>query len=107
MYVWALISTLLVTAVVAPVLAPIGVCRPQVVGHETRYIQTVKRRIAWSLSLLSAVLALPLVALASKSVFGEDLLQAGGIDHKAYTRFISERAAAQKVVADRKAAPKM
>jgi glutathione S-transferase len=50
---------------------------------------------------------LPLVALASKSVFGEDLLQAGGIDHKAYTRFISERPAAQKVVADRKAAPKM
>jgi glutathione S-transferase len=46
---------------------------------------------------------LPLVAMASKAVFGEDLLQAGGIDHKAYTRFIAERPAAQKVVADRKA----
>ena len=46
---------------------------------------------------------LPLVAMAGKAVFGEDLLQAGGIDHKAYTRFIGERPAAQKVVADRKA----
>ncbi|MEO7391553.1 MAG: glutathione S-transferase [Ramlibacter sp.] len=46
---------------------------------------------------------LPLVAMASKAVFGEDLLQAGGIDHKAYTRLVAERASAQKVVADRKA----
>jgi glutathione S-transferase len=47
---------------------------------------------------------LPLVAMASKAAFGEDLLQAGGIDHKAYTKLIGERATAQKVVADRKAA---
>jgi glutathione S-transferase len=46
---------------------------------------------------------LPLVALATKVVFGEDLLAAGGIDHKAYTRLIAERPSAQKVVADRKA----
>ncbi len=47
---------------------------------------------------------LPLVALATKLVFGEDLLAAGGIDHKAYARLIGERPSAQKVVADRKAA---
>lgn len=47
---------------------------------------------------------LPLVAMASKAVFGEDLLQAGGIDHRSYVRSIAERPSAQKVVADRKAA---
>ena len=46
---------------------------------------------------------LPLVAMASKLVLGEDLLLAHDIDWKAYTRFIGERPAAQKVVADRKA----
>jgi glutathione S-transferase len=50
---------------------------------------------------------LPLIAMASRTVYGEDLLAAGGIDHKGYTRFIAERPAAQKVVADRKAAPKL
>jgi glutathione S-transferase len=47
---------------------------------------------------------LPLVAMATKAVFGEDLLQAGGIDHKAYVKFVAERPAALKVAADRKAA---
>jgi glutathione S-transferase len=47
---------------------------------------------------------LPLVAMATRLVFGEDLLAAGGIDHKGYTRLIAERPSAQKVVADRKAA---
>jgi len=47
---------------------------------------------------------LPLVAMATKAVYGEDLLAAGGIDHKAYTRMVGERPSAQKVVADRKAA---
>jgi glutathione S-transferase len=47
---------------------------------------------------------LPLIAMASKAVFGEDLLQAGGIDHRSYVRFIAQRPSAQKVVADRKAA---
>jgi glutathione S-transferase len=46
---------------------------------------------------------LPLVALATKIVLGEDLLAAGGIDHKPYTRLVAERPSAQKVVADRKA----
>lgn len=47
---------------------------------------------------------LPLVAMASRAVYGEDLLAAGGIDHRAYVKFIGERPTAQKVVADRKAA---
>lgn len=52
----------------------------------------------------SAFNNLPLVALASKIALGEDLLAAAGIDHRAYTKFIGERPAAQKVAADRKVA---
>jgi glutathione S-transferase len=47
---------------------------------------------------------LPLVGLATKTVYGEDLLLAQGVDYKPYVKFIGERAAAQKVQADRKAA---
>jgi glutathione S-transferase len=52
----------------------------------------------------SAFNNLPLVAMASKAVYGQDLLAAAGIDHRAYAKFIGERPTAQKVVADRKAA---
>jgi glutathione S-transferase len=52
----------------------------------------------------SAFNNLPLVAMATRAVYGEDLLAAGGVDHKAYVKFIGERPTAQKVVADRKAA---
>jgi glutathione S-transferase len=51
----------------------------------------------------AAFVSLPLVALATKSVYGEDLLGAAGIDWKGYTRFVGERPSAQKVTADRKA----
>ena len=51
----------------------------------------------------SAFNNLPLVAMATKIALGEDLLAAGGIDHRAYVKFIGERPAAQKVAADRKA----
>jgi len=51
----------------------------------------------------SAFNNLPLVAMASKAIYGEDLLAAAGIDHRAYIKFIAERPSAQKVVADRKA----
>jgi glutathione S-transferase len=47
---------------------------------------------------------LPLVAMTSKAVYGEDLLQAAGIDHRGYGKLIAKRPTAQKVVADRKAA---
>lgn len=47
---------------------------------------------------------LPLVGMATKAAYGEDLLLAAGIDYKPYIQFIGERPAAQRVVADRKAA---
>jgi glutathione S-transferase len=52
----------------------------------------------------SAFADLPLVGMATKAVYGEDLLLAAGIDYKPYVKFIGERPAARKVVADRKAA---
>jgi glutathione S-transferase len=45
---------------------------------------------------------LPLIAMATKIVFAEELLTSAGIDHKAYTRLVTERSSAQKVVTDRK-----
>lgn len=52
----------------------------------------------------SAFADLPLVGMATKAIYGEDLLLAAGVDYKPYVKFIGERPAAQKVVADRKAA---
>ena len=51
----------------------------------------------------AAYVSLPLVALASRIVLGEDLLAAGGVDWKTYTALIGQRPSAQKVDADRKA----
>ena len=47
---------------------------------------------------------LPLVGLASKQIYGEDLLVAAGVDYKPYLKLVGERSSAQRVVADRKAA---
>ena len=47
---------------------------------------------------------LPLVGMATKVVYGEDLLAASGVDYKPYIKLVGERASAQKVVADRKLA---
>ncbi|MGQ0598678.1 glutathione S-transferase family protein [Aquabacterium sp.] len=47
--------------------------------------------------------SLPLAALASKLVCGEDLVAAAGIDWKGYVKLIEARPTAQKVAADRKA----
>jgi len=52
----------------------------------------------------AAFASLPLVGMATKAIYGEDLLLAGGVDYKAYVKMIGERPAAQKVLADRKAA---
>lgn len=52
----------------------------------------------------SAFVNLPLVGSASKIIYGEDLLVAGGIDYKAHMKLVGERPSAQKVNADRKAA---
>ena len=51
----------------------------------------------------AAYVSLPLVALSSRLVLGEDLLAAAGIDWKGYARLIAQRPSAQKVDADRKA----
>lgn len=52
----------------------------------------------------AAFASLPLVGMATKAIYGEDLLAGAGVDYKPYIRMIGERPAAQKVVADRKAA---
>ncbi len=50
----------------------------------------------------SGWVSLPLVAMASKAVLGEDLLAAAGVDWKAYVRTVGERPSAQQITADRK-----
>ncbi len=52
----------------------------------------------------SAFANLPLVGMATRAAYGEDLLLAAGVDYKPYVKLISDRASAQTVVADRKAA---
>lgn len=47
---------------------------------------------------------LPLVGMATRAVYGEDLLASAGVDYKPYLKLLGERASTQKVVADRKAA---
>ena len=47
--------------------------------------------------------SLPVVAMATRAVFGEDMLSASGIDWKAYGKLVGERPSAQRVTADRKA----
>jgi glutathione S-transferase len=43
------------------------------------------------------------ISMATQAIYGEDLLVAGGIDWKPYTRRLAERPSVQRVVADRKA----
>jgi glutathione S-transferase len=57
----------------------------------------------FTLADCSAWVSLPLVAMSTRLVLGEDMLAAAGIDWKGYARLIAERPAAQKVAADRKA----
>jgi glutathione S-transferase len=59
---------------------------------------------SFTLADCAAYASLPLVGMATKAIYGEDLLLAGGIDYKAYIKFIGERPSAQRVAADRKAA---
>ena len=47
--------------------------------------------------------SLPVVAMATRAVYGEDLLATAGIDWKAYGKLVGERPSAQRVTADRKA----
>ena len=57
----------------------------------------------FTLADCAAFTSLPLVGMATKIVYGEDLMAAAGIDIKPYLRLIGERPSAQRVVADRKA----
>jgi glutathione S-transferase len=58
---------------------------------------------AFTLADCAAYAHLPVVALASKIVWGADLLAAHGVDWKTYVKFIAQRPSAQRVDADRKA----
>ena len=53
---------------------------------------------------IAAYVSLPLVGRATKMVFGEDLLIAGGVNYLDWMKLVGERASAQRVNADRKAA---
>jgi glutathione S-transferase len=57
----------------------------------------------FTLADCAAYAHLPVVALATKAVYGEDLVAAHGIDWKAYVKRIAERPSAKRVDADRKA----
>jgi glutathione S-transferase len=57
----------------------------------------------FTLADCAAYVSLPLVAMASKAVLGQDLLAAHGIDWKPYIQLVGQRPSAQKVLADRKA----
>lgn len=59
---------------------------------------------AFTLADCAAWVHLPAAALATKAVYGDDLLLAGGVDWKPYVQFIGQRPAAQRVAADRKVA---
>ena len=58
----------------------------------------------FTLADCSAFVSLPIVAMATKKVYGEDLLAAADIDWKPYAELVGQRASAQRVTADRKAA---
>jgi glutathione S-transferase len=58
----------------------------------------------FTLADCSAWASLPVVVMATKAVYGEDLLEAGGIDVKAYTKHLAERPSVLRVAADRKEA---
>lgn len=58
----------------------------------------------FTLADCAAWVNLPLVGMATKVIYGEDMLLAAGCDYKPYIKMIGERPSAQKVTADRKAA---
>jgi glutathione S-transferase len=51
----------------------------------------------------AAYVSLPLVAMTTKVIYGEDALQSAGIDWKSYVKLVEQRPSAQRVTADRKA----
>jgi glutathione S-transferase len=59
---------------------------------------------SFTLADCAAYASLPLVGMATKVVYGEDLLAAAGVDYKPYLKLLGERPSVQRVAADRKAA---
>jgi glutathione S-transferase len=57
----------------------------------------------FTLADCAAWVSLPVVAMATRAVYGEDLLAAAGMDWKAYAKLVGERPSAQRITADRKA----
>ncbi len=57
----------------------------------------------FTLADCAAWTTLPVVAMATRAAYGEDLLAGAGVDWKAYSKLIGERPSAQRVTADRKA----
>ncbi len=51
----------------------------------------------------AAWVSLPLVGMATKAIYGEDLLLAAGVDWRAYSKLIGARDSAVRISADRKA----
>ena len=51
----------------------------------------------------AAFASLPVVGMATKAVYGEDLLLSAGLDYKPYIKMLGERPSVQRVLADRKA----
>ncbi len=58
---------------------------------------------AFTLADCVAFSNLPLIGMATRAVYGEDLLLTAGVDYKPYLKLVGERPSAQKVVEDRKA----
>lgn len=58
---------------------------------------------AFTMADCAGWVSLPLVGMVTKAIYGQDLLQAGGVDWKSYARLIGERPHAVRVAADRKA----
>jgi len=56
----------------------------------------------FGLADIVASIHLPIIALASKAVFGQDLVLDAGIDWKTYSKLVGLRPAAQRVEADRR-----
>jgi glutathione S-transferase len=70
--------------------------------HLTRFAPYVAGD-TFTLADCAAYVHLPVVSLATRAVYGEDLLLAHGIDWKPYVKRLAERPSAQRVDADRKA----
>jgi glutathione S-transferase len=58
---------------------------------------------AFTLADCTAYVHLPVVSLATRAIYGEDLLAAHGVEWKGYVKQIAARPSAQRVDADRKA----